>query len=394
MTASADVNTRHCPVCGETVPAAKFCGACGAESGHPGGGRNLLPRPRVYAADPREKVWTPSVGSTFFPRLPARLRAPFRLGLILVVIAIIILGSLRVNGPLGVTAVIGWPLLFLIYVWQSDVFRDVPLRILAVVTVLGLALGVSWWLLGAKVLAGAYGVSTGSAFALADVLDIGWLLTAGGAALMVLPAFVARLFPMSPRESLDGFVIGAFGALWCEVAATTTIVAPQFVEGLIEEQSAGRMLQDAISYGVVNPIVAAAAGGVVGIRLWFTPARRRGLDPKRTRRTLTLLAAAAAPAYLAVWTVDAVGLPRPVDIALKLGLAGLALLVIRCAVQVSLLCEKPDPSTGEAVLCPHCEQVVPDLPFCSSCGAAARASSRTSRRLRREYSPLPEVVQS
>lgn len=391
MTDSAEVTTRRCPACGETVPAAVFCGECGAELRRPVSDRSVLLRPRVYAADPHEKVWAPWVSSTFFPRLPAARRRPFGLGLILVVIAIIALGGMRANGPLGVTAVLGVPLLFLIYVWQSDCLRDIPLRVLAVAAVLGLAFGVGWWLVAAKLLAGSYGVSTGSAFSLTFyVLDVGWLLGAGGGVLMVVPAVVARLFPMDPRESLDGFVIGAFGALWYSVAATTTIVAPQFVEGLLEEQSAGRMLQDSIRSGLVIPLVTVAVGGMVGLRLWFTPDTRR--DPKRARRALTVLALLGAAVYIAVWTVDMLALPRLAGIVIGLGLAALALLATRCAVQIALLHEKPDPSSGIPELCVDCERVVPDLPFCSACGVATRASSRTSRRLRREVPPVSLAV--
>ena len=389
MTVVDEVITHECPACGQTVPAATFCGECGAESNRPVTSWTRLLRPRVYAADPREKVWAPFVSSAFFPRFPARQRMPFRLAMILVAVAIITLASLRVNGPLAVTATIGWPLLGVIYLWQSDAYRDIPVRILATVNLLGLVFGVGWWLLAAKILAGTYGVSTGSAFALAEVLDVGWLITAGGAFLMVVPAVVVRMLPMQQRESLDGFVIGSSGALAYWVAAATTSIAPQFAEGLLEEQSAGRMLQDSITTGIVNPIMTTAAGGLIGLRLWFTAGTRPGRDPKRARRALTLLTLLAAPGYLAVWAVDSLGLPRPADMAIKIGLSVLALLTIRCAVQVALLHEQPDPASGAPHLCIHCNRVVPDLPFCSSCGGAARAASRTSRELLRKSDPVP-----
>lgn len=389
MSAPDEVETRRCPACSETVPAAAFCGECGAESGLPVSFWNVLLRPRVYAAEPREKVWTPAISSTLFPRLTAKRRAPFRLGMMLVVIAIVVFAGLRLNGPLSVTAAVGWPLFGLIYAWQGDVVRDIPPRIIGVVSVLGLVFGVGWWFVGARLLADSYGVSTGSAFALKGVLDVGLFLTAGGAVLMIVPAFVARLLPMESRESLDGFVIGAFGALWYAVATTATIVGPQLAEGLIEGQGAGRMLHEALSYGVVTPVVTAAVGGLIGLRLWFTPDSRTGRDPTPARRMLTLLTLVAAPGYLAVWVVDWLSLPMAVDIALKIGLAGLALLTIRCAVQIALLWEQADSASGEPELCVHCDRVVPELPFCSACGAAARASSRSSRRLRRDFPPVP-----
>lgn len=305
-------------------------------------------------------------------------------------ILIIGFATLRVNGPLGVTATLGWPLIYLVYVWQSDVLRDFPLRVLAVAMAVGIACGVGWWLVVGKLLARSYGVSTGSGLMLTVVLNIGLLISAGGAVLMLLPAVTTRAMHMPVRESLDGFVIGTFGALWYQTAATTTVVAPQFVEGLIEEHSVGRMLEDSITYGIVNPIITTAAGGLVGIVLWFRPDRTRvPATPLSPRTALILCAALAFAVYLSVWVLWSMNVPRAVDIGGKLILVVLALLVVRSAVQIALLHEVPDPASGNPVLCIHCERVVPDLPFCVACGVAARASSRTSRLLRRQHSPAP-----
>lgn len=383
------MTTRVCPACGSTVPAEVFCASCGAELAAPVSTWSILLRPRVFATAPREPIWIPRISSSLFPRIPFQTRKPFRVGLILCLVAIIVLASAEMNGPLGVIAVIGWPLLFLIYVWQSDGFRDKPLRILAVAMVLGVALGIGWWLSTGSIIAGSYGLSTGSSLLLVnEVLNVGLLISLGGGVLMLVPALVCRLFPMPVRESLDGFVIGAFGALWYSTASAATILAPQFAEGLIEQQGAGRMFEDAVTYGIVDPIVTTAAGGLVGLSLWFRPNRRAGRDPRRARTALTICTLLALGLYAAVWVADAVSVQRTIDLAAKITLAVLALLTVRCAVQIALLQEEPDPAGGESVLCVHCLKVVPDEPFCVACGAAARASSRSSRRLRRESPPV------
>lgn len=348
----------------------------------------ILLRPNAYAAASGEPVWAPWISSTCLPRLPGPMRRPFRLGLILVLATIAVLAAAQLTGPLGVTVTLGWPLLFAIYVWQTDVFRDLPLRVPAGAALLGAGLGLVWWLFAGRWLADSYDVSTGSALMLAKVLNVGVLFTAGGAVLMLVPAVLTRLAGVPVRESLDGFAVGALGALGYLTASVTAIVGPQIVEGLVEERDARHLLEDAITYGVVSPITAIAAGGLVGMCLWFTPDRRSGRDPERARRALLLCTALGTPLYLAVWAVDALTLPRVLDLAIKLGLAVLALLLVRCAVQIALLHEAPDPATGAPLLCPHCERVVPDLPFCSACGVAARASSRTSRRRRRESPPV------
>jgi len=387
-----DVITGQCPACHSVVPVAGFCGECGARVGAPVTRLSTLLRPSVFATAHRETLWLPRVSSTLFPRFPGRQRRPFRIGLIVVLIALIVCSLARFTGPAGVFTTIGWPLLFLIYVWESDAFGDIPARIMVAATVIGIATGAGWWLAAGTVLAGNYGVSTASSLALTKVIDTGFLITLGGTALMLVPAVVGRLFPMTVRESLDGFVVGAFGALWYQTAATTTTLAPQFAEGLMREKSSMRILADSLTYGVATPLATTAAGGLVGLSLWFRPDRRERRDPRRARTALTVCTVVAVAIYVGVWAVDAQGYPRVVDVSLKLGLALLALLTTRGAVQIALLHEAPDPWTGEPLLCVHCERVVPDLPFCSACGVAARASSRTSRRLRHEKPPVRDMV--
>ena len=353
-------------------------------------GSRLL-RPSVYVTAHRETIWLPRVSSTLFPRFPGEIRKPFRIGLIVVLVGLIMFSLTRITGPAGIFTTIGWPLLFLIYVWQSDAFRDIPLRIMAIAAALGIASGVGWWLAAGKVLADSYGVTTASSLALTKVVSTGFLITLGGTALMLLPAVVTRLFPLPVRESLDGFVIGAFGALWYQTAATATTLAPQFAEGLMLEQSATRILADSLTYGVVTPLATTAAGGLVGLSLWFRPDRRPGHNPGRARAALTICTVVAVGLYVTVWAVDSLSLSRMADVSLKLVVAVLAVLTARSAVQIALLHETPDPATGAPVLCVHCEAVVPDLPFCCACGAAARASSRSSRRFRRENPPAREL---
>lgn len=388
-----DVITGVCPACHAVVPTTTFCGECGVRLGVEITRWGTVLRPSVFATAHHETIWLPRVSSTLFPRFPGRARKPFRIGLIVVLIGLIVCSLTRITGPAGIFSVIGWPLIFLIYVWESDAFRDIPARIMAVAMMIGVVSGVGWWLAAGKVLAKDYGVSTASSLALTRVLDTGFLVTLGGTALMLLPAVIGRLFPMPVRESLDGFVVGAFGALWYQTAATTTTIAPQFAEGLMREQSTTRILADSLTYGVVTPLTTTAAGGLVGLSLWFQPDRREGKDATRARRALTILTVLAVGIYIGVWAIDQQAFPRIMDVSLKLALAVLAILTARAAVQVALLHEAPDPATGEPLLCVHCERVVPDLPFCCACGAAARASSRTSRRHRQQNPPVREPAQ-
>lgn len=383
-----EVSTRQCPACHESVPAARFCGNCGADRDAAVTRWSVLLRPRVYATAHREGILVPRVSSSYLPRLPGLMRRPFRVGLIAVLVIMLGWAFVTASGPAGVTATLGWPLIFVIYVWQSDVFRDLPARVMVAAMVLGIVSGVAWWLVAGKVLASSNDVTTGEGMLLAQVLNVGFLISLGGSVLLLLPAIVTRFMPVPTREAVDGFVVGTFGALWYQTAATTTVIGPQIAEGLLREQSSTRMIQDALAYGVVNPITTTAAGGLLGLLLWFTP--RPGANGKQARTTLILCAVAGIGLYLGVWGIESFALSPAADLMIKLALTVLALLVVRCGIQVALLHEAPDPATGTPIVCAHCARVVPDLPFCSACGVAARASSRSSRRLRHEHPPVPE----
>ena len=49
---------------------------------------------------------------------------------------------------------------------------------------------------------------------------------------MLVPVVVMRMARPRTRESLDGFVIGALGAIAFTAAATLTRMAPQFETGI------------------------------------------------------------------------------------------------------------------------------------------------------------------
>lgn len=390
MTTGEHVISRQCPACRCTVPAAVFCGQCGADLKAAVTTCGVALRPRVFAVAPREPVVAPRMTSSLFPRLPASARKPFRLALILLLGAMVVLSALRANAALGAITILGGPVLFVLYMWQSDTFRDISRRALVIAFLTGSTLGVAWWLFAGRLLAGSYGVSTAAGLALQNLFaGFGLAVTVGGALILVLPSAVVRLLRVPVHEPLDGYVIGAFGALSYGCASGITWMFPQIVTGLLDAQSSWRMFTDATTYGVIDPLTTAALGGLLGLALWFRPSGRHS---RQARTVVTICTVLMAVLFVGVWVVDALSLPHAVEVAVNLVQAGVALVMLRVAVQTVLLHETPDPATGDAVLCVHCEKVVPDAPFCVSCGAAARASSRSSRRLRRQCPPVPEFT--
>lgn len=382
--------TCQCPACGSAVPAVVFCGACGANLDSPTDTWRLLLRPRTYAASPREAVYVPRMSSTFFPQIPARATRAYRIALVALLLCMVVMSALQWNVPVATISVLGVPMLFMLYAWQADVFRDARRQMISAL-VLGTVIGLWWWWFSGNLISQKYGVTTAAAQALQNALVAqGLIITLIGAVLTILPLPFIRLIPAPDTDSLDGFVIGAGGALAHMTASYVIWWMPQIVAGLVNSQTTSgvRMLQDTITYGVVDPFTTIALGGMVGVSLWFRP-DPAGPHSRRARGAVILCAVMTAVLYAAVWGVDAEEWNRGVELLINLGLTVLALLALRIGLQIALLHEERELATGNPILCVYCETVVPDMAFCPVCGAAARAASRTSRNLRRGHPPVP-----
>jgi hypothetical protein len=377
--------TVTCRVCGTDVPAGAYCGFCGAVlSRQPGHGPDGL-RLHTYGAAQAEHVLRLSVVSSLFPHLAHRSRAAFRWGLAALIVVLLILALLRWQGALVAVSAFGFPLLFLIYLEESDVYGDddLPLATMLLTAVLGAALGVAWALVTAPIVARSYAAL--GPLASQTILRDGLAIPVGGALLMLIPAVVVRLFRPRNLESLDGFLIGSLGAVAFTAAATLVRLAPQLAHDLVDRrQPLGSLLSEASIQGVAVPLTAAAAGGLVGAGLWYT---WQG-GPRQQQRTRLVAAVVPAVAvvvvlYTAVGLIYIARLPDAILVPVHLLIAAGAVLALRIGIHLALLKETREEMRAAAVVCAECHQVVPDTAFCSYCGVSTRASSRTSRRVRR-----------
>jgi hypothetical protein len=214
----------------------------------------------------------------------------------------------------------------------------------------------------------------------------------GGAVLMLLPAVLVRLLRPPIRESLDGFLIGSLGALAYYAAATLTRLVPQLATGVVATgRDVGGLVVEAGIRGVAGPLTAAAAGGMVGAALWAT----RRVDGQIRGRPLTAVLPAVGLVvivYAVLGLIDIAPLAPWLLLLLHLLVAAAAIMALRIALHISLLHEAHDVLEGAPLLCPECHHVVPDMAFCANCGAATRASSRSSRDHRRVAPPTPADI--
>lgn len=380
-----------CPVCTDRVPVGVFCGACGAHlNPQPGDGPPWL-RPRAFCVAPEENVFQPALTSSLFPHLSQLSRKPFRLGLLVMLAVMALAVETRVSGVLVVTAVLGLPLLFLIYRQQSGVYRDLPRWAVITTAALGIALGVSWVLLTGDLVIRETGAPFDAGAAGRRVLRDGLGVAQGGAVLMLLPAVAVRLLTRAnTRRSLDGFVIGVLSVLSFTAAATFTRLAPQFAAGPVARgQPVEWLLVEAAVRGVTVPITAACVGGLFGAGLWFTRASgARGIRRSTLVGAVGLFGAGALSLYAVLGAIDVAGLPQFQMLAWHVVLMLLAVVALRIGLQLAVLHEDQGPEPGVPILCLHCRNVVPDMAFCPVCGAAECASSEQSRAERRGVRPL------
>jgi hypothetical protein len=212
----------------------------------------------------------------------------------------------------------------------------------------------------------------------------------GGVLLMLVPGIVTRLLDSGRgREALDGFMIGALGALMFTAGATLTRLLPQLRTGLVSTNPVSTLIVEAGIRGIAVPLIAAAGGGLIGAALWFARSiTHRDQHPRVARALLVVFAAVVLLVPVALGMVDARRSSQWLTLTLYLLVAAGALFALRLGLHLALLHEGPDEiAADQPVLCPHCGHVVPDMAFCAHCGVAMRASSRSSRQARRDQRP-------
>ena len=125
-----------CPHCGSMVPSGEFCGHCGAHL--PTGS---IRRSHAYAAVPTQRVAHLAIVSTLFPHLAYRRSGPFRIALVAGGALVVMLAALHLFAPATVAAVFALPVLYLMYLYEVEVYEDEPWLIVGATMVLGALLG-------------------------------------------------------------------------------------------------------------------------------------------------------------------------------------------------------------------------------------------------------------
>lgn len=361
-----------CPHCGYTVPIGEFCGHCGAHLVS-GSAR----RHHAFAAVPAEHVAHVSIVTTLFPHLPHRHGAPFRLALVAGGALVLILAALHLFAPATVVAVCVVPVLYLMYLYEVEVYESEPWLVIGATMIVGLVLGT---LLG--IVAGGsleHSMLTGNN-------GTGLLLSAiaipvASQLLMLAGPLFLYLYRPRFREPLDGLAFGAASALGFTLAHSLTIYWPLIAGPLIASGSTIDWAVRLARSGLLISLINASTTAVVTSAVWL----RRYDWQRQGRPWHSSILTALAVAFGAQIFSGAMAFLLPdliAEVAILTVLMLALLLYVRFVIHQALLVEGAEHEIGPDSTCPECHRVVPTMAFCPACGAA-RAAAPKHRRPRR-----------
>jgi len=359
-----------CPRCGSTVPTGKFCGHCGANLST-GNAR----RSNAYAAVPNQRVAQLAIVSTLFPHLPHRRSGPFRVALVAGGALVVMLAAMHLFAPATVAAVCLLPVLYLMYLYEVEIYESEPWLVVGATFVIGALLGLAFTNVTGKSLSDL--VLTGdrdSAFVLAGIgiPVIAQILMLAG------PLFLYLLHDRF-LEPLDGLAFGAASALGFTLASSLTAFWPLISGPLVAEGSPFDWAVRLTRAGVLIALINASTTALITAAVWL-----HRYDRLRVGRPLSTSILAAL--VVAFGVQIAVGLEGFLvdDVLVDLVIVGLItallLLFVRNVVHDALLVEGVEREIGPDAPCPECHHIVPTMRFCPQCGAARAAASKQRRR--------------
>ena len=358
-----------CPHCERVVPAGDFCGHCGAHLTTASATRR-----HAFAAVPSESVAHLSLISTLFPHLPHRRGGAFRWALVSGGAAVIVLAVFHLFAPATIAAIFLLPVLYLLYLYEVEVYESEP-----------------WLLIGATMIAGAvlgYVFTSFSGDAVSRLNLTGDRENAIVLAGVAIPIVAQALMLFGPlflygfrrrfHEPLDGMTFGAASALGFTLTSSLTAFWPLISGPLVASGAPLDWSLRLLRAGILLSLVNASTTALITAAIWL-----QRYDRRRAGRPLT--SSILAGVIVAVGTQVVLGMiafavPDLVaEVAILLVATVALVMYLRLIIHQALLVEGAEHEIGPDTPCPECHRVVPTMAFCPACGAARAASPKHGR---------------
>jgi RsiW-degrading membrane proteinase PrsW (M82 family) len=370
----------RCDHCAHDVPDGVFCTRCGAHQGTTGELGDARLREHRYAAHPNEHVIQPSIFTTLFPHLGQHKVHEFRWAFVVGLAGIVVLWVAGLITAAILVATFLVPVLYLIYLYEAQVYRDEPAIVLGFTIGGGAVVGLIVTLVERALFNPYAGIGNPlhpAGIDVGAVLFLGLLVPLAQEVLKPLPALFMTNRAQFP-ETVDGLVFGVAAGLGFSVAESLVAFSTALTT-LPPHLTPGTWIYDLTTLAVFQPLLQGSATGMIVAAIWrFRRGRLAGREiggigmallahVAFSLGTLLLKDSAANALFVLVWQAVVVG----------------ALLIyVRYLLHHSLMEEAAHMGFAETV-CPNCHRHIVASGFCSNCGVALTAAPGTIKRARK-----------
>lgn len=376
----------RCDHCSNDVPDGAFCTRCGAHQGTTAEAGDARTRRNRYAAHPAEHVVQPALFTTLFPHLGAHKIHEFRWAFAVGLAGILVLYATGLITAAILVAIFLVPVLYLIYLYEAQVYRDEPATVLGFTIGGGAILGIVLTVIERQ-LYNPYqnignplhsaGVNAGA------LVLLGLVVPVVQEAVKPLPALFLPNRADFP-ETVDGLVFGIAAGLGFGLAESV-VGFSSALTSLPVHMAPGNWIYDLATLAVFLPVLQGSATGMIVAAVWRY---RRGRLGNREIGGVAMAVIAHVAFAGGTQLLKDAGVNQLFVLIWQAAVDGAVLIYVRFLLHHSLLEEAAHMGFAETV-CANCHVHVVASGFCPNCGMALTAAPTAVKRARK---PRKDVV--
>lgn len=375
----------RCDHCANDVPDGVFCTRCGAHQGTTGELRGARSREHNYAAHPSEHVVQPSVFTTLFPHLGRQKVHEFRWAFAVGIAGIVVLYGAGLIAAAILVAIFLVPVLYLIYLYEAQVYRDAPATVLGFTIGGGVVIGLVVTLIERAVYNPYSGVGNplrGAGLAAGTLLFLGVLVPVVQEVLKPLPALFLPNRADFP-ETVDGVVFGIAAGIGFSVAESLVSFSTALTS-LPAYMTPGNWIYQLATLAVFQPLLQGSATGMIAAAVWRY---RRGRLAGRELGAVGIAVGAHIAFSLGTQLLRDVAAAQLFVLVWQAAIVAGVLVYVRYLLHHSLLEEAAHMGYAETV-CANCHMHIVASGFCPNCGMALTAAPTSVKRARKPASSV------